>query len=344
MKSEKDTLFIEKTSIKESISKNETSVDLLILEEFLEAHYGKYLAQIFTNEWKVEQATKSIIKWEDEHGKALALLFENESQKVLLTELNDKLKRAAEIYQKDLKMAAAVQQSLLHKEPPVTNNYDIAFCYIPMSSVSGDFYDFYVNENNDLTGLVIADVSGHGIASGLLTTLAKPIMYKMVRDNPDMPLGNIMNLIHNELVKEIEESSYYFTTIILKFLDHTVEYVNAAHPEMLIKSKNDCHFLRKNDESITGPMIGLKAVTYEYDSITFNIEKDDFLIIFTDCIIESKNKENEELGIEKLQEVVSNSTANTAQDLLSELLQVHLDHVGDMNVKDDLTIIIIKRK
>ena len=63
------------------------------------------------------------------------------------------------------------------KTAPKNDAWDIAFEFIPMSGVSGDLYDFYVSEG-EITGLTLCDVSGHGIASGLVTMIARSVFFR----------------------------------------------------------------------------------------------------------------------------------------------------------------------
>lgn len=310
-----------------------------------EEEYGRALGLLLENEYKRTEFEQAINKLEEEHGKSLGLLFVNEDQRQKLSELNKKLENAADIYKKDIKMAAAVQQSLLFKEPPKTINYDIAFLYQPIASVSGDFYDFYVNQSNYLEALVIADVSGHGIASSLLTAIAKPIFYRVMHKNSAEPLNKVMRLIHDEIVKDFEESGNYLTTIILRFKENKVEYVNAAHPEIIIKKSKtgECIFVRKNEKVICGPMIGLKSIVYDYESVDIEVDHDDIVVLYTDCLSESFNGNKEEFGQERIIKTLKDATDNDPKKILNALFDSLKTHIGNTPLNDDLTIIVLKK-
>jgi sigma-B regulation protein RsbU (phosphoserine phosphatase) len=82
-------------------------------------------------------------------------------------------------------MASNVQATLFPPTPPEVNGWDIAFVFRPMAGVSGDMYDFYT-EGDTLNGVALFDVSGHGIASGLITMIARTVFQRnfMRKDNP----------------------------------------------------------------------------------------------------------------------------------------------------------------
>ena len=88
---------------------------------------------------------------------------------------NAELENARSIADRDMKMAINVQRSLFPNKP-INTEWDIAIMFKPMSGVSGDFYDFYEARGGGLNGVGLFDVSGHGIASGLITMLAKTII------------------------------------------------------------------------------------------------------------------------------------------------------------------------
>jgi hypothetical protein len=94
-----------------------------------------------------------------------------------LHETNEKLETAQMIADRDIRMASNLQMSLLPRNMTDCDGWDLACVFLPMKGVSGDFYDFY-HDGKTLHGVALFDVSGHGIASGLLTILPKSILYR----------------------------------------------------------------------------------------------------------------------------------------------------------------------
>ncbi len=106
-----------------------------------------------------------------------ATLEDQEELSVSLSETSTSLQTKVEAAAKDMRVATRVQQGFFPGTAPQTDAWDCAFSFIPASGISGDFYDFFMRGDR-LDGLVVGDVSGHGIASGLITVLARSIFHR----------------------------------------------------------------------------------------------------------------------------------------------------------------------
>ena len=154
-----------------------------------------------------------------------------------LSRTNTELKLAQNEAKRDMRMAINVQTSFLPAAPPQSDEWEIAYLFKPMVGVSGDFYDFYIM-NDKLAGLGIFDVSGHGIASALVTMIAKSVIYSCFVDGYKDDLSDVINNANDRLQSEIGNVGNFITGIILRFNDNMVEYVNAGHNDIYLK-KND---------------------------------------------------------------------------------------------------------
>lgn len=94
-----------------------------------------------------------------------------------LQEALEKIEKAQLETEEELELASNIQKSYLPNKIPEFKNWDLAYYFRPMSSVSGDFYDFY-HDQKELWGFGLFDVSGHGISSGLITMIAKSIIFR----------------------------------------------------------------------------------------------------------------------------------------------------------------------
>ncbi len=314
--------------------------------EFFDEEYGRHLNRVFQEEWELSKRQDELIMFEEEHSDSLALIMENESQKILLKEFNDKLNILFEMHAKDMKMAENVQHNLLFEAPPAVKNFDIAFHYQPCSSVSGDFYDFYLDkETNNLKGLVLADVSGHGIASSLLTILAKPIFFREFNGKDDTPINIVLDKINGRLIKQMSSSEKYLTAVLLRFNGNKAEYTNSAHPDIIMRKASDNSVARVIPEngSIQGSLLGIEAVAQPFTSYNFNIEQGDSLVIYTDCLTESQNPSGEEFGENGVIKVLSRSDGSDAGSILKNLLEDFQNFTSEKYLKDDLSIIVLKK-
>ena len=269
---------------------------------------------------------------------------EMESMNDALAATNRELEQAQHVARADMGMAANVQSSLFPKEPPGVEGWDIAFAFIPMSGVSGDLYDFYVHDNR-LDGIALFDVSGHGIASGLITMIARSVFYRNFNKGKQKPLNEVMQKINRDLINEMGQAENYLTGILLRFSDGAVEYANAGHSDLL--HRDTAAGLVKpvfhNGQEIRGRFLGMAAVNEPYESFTFTVADNDVLLMYTDCLYESKNSSGAEYGLENLSASLKNARGHSANDIRNEILNDFYGFMGDAFPCDDLTFIVVKR-
>jgi sigma-B regulation protein RsbU (phosphoserine phosphatase) len=298
-------------------------------------------------EEKVDERTKELQHAKDE---VEAAMEELEAINERLAHTNQEMEEAQTVYRKDMSMAANLQMSLLPKEPPLSKLYDIAMVYIPKAGVSGDFYDFFV-ENNNLIGAGLFDVSGHGIAPGLITLMAKSIISATFLENKDKNLGAIVEKINNKLITEIKDIDSYLTGVLLRFRDDVIEYINCAHPDLICKKieyNRTGKVLDKSGERVSGPFLGIdpraSQSDYSFKEITFKIKPGDCLLLFTDSLTESVSASGEEYGDTRIMKSLNNASAGTAHEILSQVMSDFFTFLGAESLHDDLTVMLILRK
>lgn len=308
---------------------------------------GILASQFVTVYHEVEDLNIGLEKKVEVRTKELQKAMDN--QAILNGELsnaNGKLQNAMDISAKDMKMAVSVQSGMFPKRAPQTDAWDIDFYFSPASGVSGDFYDFYV-DNDELEGVALGDVSGHGIASGLITVLARSVFYRHFQLNRDKSLGYIIESANGELIKELAQVEHYLTAILLRFKDDVVEYVNAAHTEILYKAagRGRASILKPKDaDDYKGPPLGREGLEVPYKAIKFRMNKGDSIMLYTDCLNETRNVEGEEFSVEGIGEALALAADGSAHDILRAVLHEFRVHVGAAPITDDLSMIVIKRK
>ncbi len=280
-----------------------------------------------TLEKKVEERTQQLLEANQELKLALARIREQQ-----------------EVARKDMYMAVNVQRNIIPQKAPIVKNYDIGLFAQAMSGVSGDFYDFYIHDNV-LVGTGIFDVSGHGIASGLLTIVSKSIIYRNFMNYPNVNLGRVMENINKELINEFENVDNYVTGILLRFNDDKVEYVNAAHSDLLLRRSNNTVMICSHKEKdIKGMFLGIKSMESNFLPLQFLMKPDDMLLLYTDCLIEQKNNHAEEFGIERVKKAFQYAKGDTAQAICNEILDAFNQFRGDVALNDDLTVMVLKKR
>lgn len=267
------------------------------------------------------------------------------------TEINDNLMdatRELEDYEistrKDMALAANIQRSILPAVTPGTGEWDAAFLFRPMADVSGDFYDFY-EIDGQFSGLGIFDVSGHGVSSGLITMIAKSAAWRQFRRGRGAPLSEVMAGINREILRDLMNVDNYLTGIVLRFDGDTVESVNAGHPELMMRRGPAVTNPRLPDGTAgTGTLLGIPGIVTDFPIVRFTVAPGDFLLIYTDCLIESRAG-GEPYGSQRLAESLAHGPARSAQDMLDHLLNDFYGYAGGReSLRDDLTVIVLRRR
>ncbi len=260
-------------------------------------------------------------------------------------EYRESLEKAKVIFERDMRMAVNVQKNYLPLKAPLDDEWEIAFDYQPMAGVSGDFYDFYEQEGK-LTGIALFDVSGHGIASGLITMIAKSIVFRGFTSMQNEPLDQVMERINLDLINEIDAMDNYLTGILLRFSGNSIEYVNAAHPPLLCRhADGTVEEVGLSDGFLSGRFMGISSLAGRYNSYCFTIQKGDILLLYSDCLLESTSSNGERYGSMRLSNLLSRTDpAQPCRKILKEIIEDFHEYLESEELPDDLTAILVKRR
>ncbi|MGP1587699.1 MAG: SpoIIE family protein phosphatase [Treponemataceae bacterium] len=280
-----------------------------------------------TLEDKVQRRTKEL----SDTNKTL------EDKNVLLSDINRRAER-------DLALAVNVQRNFYPRVAPEVSDWEIAYVFNPMAGVSGDLYDFW-SEGDKFKGCCLFDVSGHGIASGLVTMLSKTIISREFERGKNKSLTKIMLSINEAISQDKGDIENYLTGVILRIEGDKVEYVNGAHPVMLCRSGSSGKVTpcALPGEDAGGSLIGIRELPASFTGINFSVKPGDSLMIYTDCLYESRNKEGIEFGAENVAEIFSKVGNGTAQDQLARVIKQFMNYTDGVPLNDDLTVIVLKK-
>ncbi|MBN1535058.1 MAG: serine/threonine-protein phosphatase [Spirochaetes bacterium] len=257
---------------------------------------------------------------------------------------NKELHRSQELSKVDMELASSIQRNLMPDEPPRTSGWDVAFSYKPRYNVSGDFYDFYY-ENDELKGIALFDVSGHGVSAGLITMIAKPMLFRIFKKWAKEPLSRMIESADSELSREIQGTQSFATGIVLRFSDGTVEYVNAGHPDILMKSavSREVLAIGSDDPDFRGKPLGMEGLSTPFTTITIPIRKGDLLLLFTDCLVESSDSQKTPYGMARLMGSLRDAPEGSAQEVLTHIINGFSSHTAGGTINDDFTVILARR-
>jgi phosphoserine phosphatase RsbU/P len=240
---------------------------------------------------------------------------------------------------KELEIARRIQSSIIPQSVPKRKGLEIAARYAPMSAVAGDFYDFLEVDEQRL-GVLVADVTGHGIPAALIASMLKVAFAGQVAYAHDP--ARLLAGLNATLCGKFEE---HFVTAAYLFVDlekSLVRYSAAGHPPLLLASPgaNDIQEIEQN-----GLMLGLFPEA-AYTSAERAITRGDRCVLYTDGVVEARNSAEEEFGKARLREFLRAAQDASADPLADALLRAVMHWSGSRDAAepvqdDDITLLIV---
>ncbi len=294
-----------------------------------------------TLEQKVGARTEELKRSNDELESAKSAA---ESANARLIATNAELEEAQRVARRDMLMAMAVQRSLIPGAPPPNGDWDIASIFMPLSGVSGDIYGFF-NDGDSLKGAFLYDVSGHGIAPGLITVIAKSASARRFTGDPGTKLTRIVQEINGDLCDDLANSGNFVSGIMLRFAGETVEYVNAGHPDLLVRraASGRVRAAASPERETRGHYLGIKREDAAYIGLSFRVLAGDVLFLYSDCLNESMNAGGEQYGAGRIAESLARASGGGAEGMLAVIINDFREFIGERPLNDDLTALLFLR-
>jgi len=252
--------------------------------------------------------------------------------------LQDEMTRQRQLAH-DIAFAAQVQQSLLPEADPSLKAFQLASAALPARSISGDFYDF-VLQDPTILDVLIADVSGKGFPSALMTSSARTLFRHGTEagKNPSTQLCGI----NKALYEDCRRTSMFLTAQLLRLdLDFgTVTYASCGHTEALVWKHLEDRVVRIGSTAIP---IGIME-DIDIGELAFALLPGDFILLYSDGVTEAASSRGELFGTERLvqhfERLVTQLT--DAQNVASALVNEVRTFSGSRILSDDLTLLALK--
>lgn len=261
-----------------------------------------------------------------------------------LEETNAHLKYEIERAEKEIELASFVQQSFYNIQLPDFKNFEVAYYNRPMAGVSGDLYDFYFTKDT-LNGFGLFDVSGHGISSGLVTMLVKNIINDEFNKGKKLPLEEVMNITNERIITQKGNVENYLTGILARINGNNIDFVNAGHPNVIhFKAKTKNLELIKRGNTIESGIIGISGFPVNFECVSVPIEKGDILLLYTDGVTETMNRNREEFGLERLKRTFLKNTDLKLNEQIQNIVDEAKTFANRTKIADDITLVMLKKK
>lgn len=241
------------------------------------------------------------------------------------------------LVEREMEMAARVQQSLLPEEPPQIDGYRVAWTFRPSSALGGDFYD--VGQAETMTVILLADVSGHGIQAALTSMLLKASFQEAARTAATP--GDLLQRMNASLHRFLPSGIYACAGLICIGSSGRLTVANAGLPHPRVVRANGS----VDELPLNGIPLGMMADCCQSlrDQAEVEMSAGDLLIFATDGLGEACNGSGDTFETSRLEETLAKLNDAAPEAVLQSLADQAMEFAAGESLVDDLTIIAVKR-
>ncbi|MGP4070879.1 PP2C family protein-serine/threonine phosphatase [Halobacillus sp. B29] len=235
----------------------------------------------------------------------------------------------------EISVAANMQKTLLSTVKPDLEEVDIGALSVPAKQMNGDYHHF-VQDGKGSLGIAVADVIGKGVPAALCMSMIKYSMdsYPEMRMDPSVILGSL-----NRVVERNVDASMFITMFygLYNSNTHTFSYSSAGHePGFYYYSDRD----EFEEIDVPGLVLGVSPET-SYTQYEKKVEKGDMIVLLTDGVTECRQGDRF-IEQEEILHVIKQYSHLPAQETVENVYK-HFERLQDFHLRDDFTLIILKR-
>ncbi len=237
--------------------------------------------------------------------------------------------------EEDISVAREIQRMLLPHAIPNNPSFEISALNLPSRQVGGDYYDF-VELNDHLIGIAIADISGKGISGALLMSNLQATLRAAAYGHESS--AEVTSRINRQISRTTSTEKFAtFFYGILNTQTRTFTYTNAGHNYPILRQQDGtCQYLTEADL-----IIGVME-EYPYQQHTIHLQQGDLLVFYTDGITEAINSDKDEFSEQHLLNVVCCHDGSSAENLRDHIYDEVMQFTVGESQYDDITLIVLR--
>lgn len=240
--------------------------------------------------------------------------------------------------ERELQMGQDIQMSILPNEMPQVEGFEFGEQIIPARMVGGDFYDV-IDLQDGRVVVFIGDVADKGVPSALFMAQVHALLY--AESKRDLTPAEVLTQVNANLLDM--NATNLFVTVLYGILDLSsgqFAYARAGHEvPILAGNKNDTAPVTWNK----GQLLGVLAEP-EFDCTSVIIQPGNYLVLYTDGMLDVRNPERESFGMQMLLKAAAGHNDLSAQEICDHLIKVFQEYNKGVTQDDDVTLFIIKAK
>jgi sigma-B regulation protein RsbU (phosphoserine phosphatase) len=239
----------------------------------------------------------------------------------------------------ELNVATQIQASMLpciFPAFPDRKEFDIYATMEPAKEVGGDFYDFFLVDNDHIA-MVMADVSGKGVPAALFMVIAKTLLKNSAQGG--MPPEKVLEKVNNQLCEN--NDAEMFVTVWLGIMEISTGKMvcaNAGHEYPAVRRADGAYELLRDKHGFV--LAGMEGARYRGYELTLN--PGDCIFVYTDGVPEATNASNELFGTNRMLAALNRGRGKGCQELLGTVRREIQDFVGGAPQFDDITMLSLE--
>jgi sigma-B regulation protein RsbU (phosphoserine phosphatase) len=256
--------------------------------------------------------------------------------------------------QLEMQRIAALQHHLMPRQTPHFKGWDLAIQYVVNHSPGGDYYDFFPLADDRRLALVVADASGHGGAAAVTVAQVRTFLHSCpltcghsfhpfcpvegcTLPSPGVILAHLSRLLEENTLSDHFMTAYY---AVLALDAGTVLYANAVHPPPrwwraalgTVEAAPDC----------AGPPLGI-GLADSYSQASIRLDPGDLLVLFTDGLVEARNRLHGAFGVTRLDTAMREGAAKGAEAVKRKVMDSWQEFLAGKPCEDDATLVVLGR-
>jgi len=272
----------------------------------------------------------------EEHQRTITTLAAQVAIALENARLYEEIARQERRLERDLALARELQVRLLPQTQPKLAHLDVAAKFVPARAIGGDLYDF-IPYSLSRMGIVVGDVSGKGAPAAIYAALVSGILRSHAPIEP-LP-AEMLSAVNMSLAERRIEAQ--FVSLIYALWDdenRTLTVANSGLPRPIY-----VHGGKNEVIEVTGLPLGLFDEA-DYDEFRFRMKPGDMFVFFSDGILDARNRNGELFGRGRVEQIVGECAAKSADCVVDSLFQAVAEHSAGMETFDDQTVVAIRVK
>ncbi len=236
---------------------------------------------------------------------------------------------------KELDEARQLQLAMLPMVLPSTESLDISVYMDTATEVGGDYYDFS-RKNDGSLNIAFGDATGHGMRAGIMVSIMKTLF---ISHSSEMELQDFFS-VSNKTIKGLSLGRMMMAFSMMNINGKKVQFINAGMPPIYLYKKSELRVIEYKNQGM--PLGAMPNFNFSINS--FEISKDDVILVLSDGLPELFNPNNEMFGYKQVEEILLNNADKLPDEIIQNFKQLGADWRGSSDPDDDITFVVIKVK